>query len=205
MAKGAERTTRRLARRAFARHGDPETTRMQTLNMLVNGLFGGTTPPEDIRTGERDLRQGEPGLEAGFFGPDMLVPATRAAGPLGRLSKRKTKQKIGGGQPPAEGFVPVLRNSETKEVFFGSPGEMHFQIFGRHADAFPKGPSRKAVESGFAGPDGKFLTREEAAEIVRKQIKDFDTKQTDRVGRGLHSTDLSLLPSARARRTTDGE
>lgn len=61
-------------------------------------------------------------------------------------------------KPPAKGLAPANRYGDGT-VVYGKPGETHGDIPGPVHD----------VEAGFAGPDGKFLTRDEAlAKLARE-------------------------------------
>lgn len=102
-----------------------------------------------------------------LFGPEGVSKLGMAgqAGSKGAESVGgEVKPAIGGGNPPQKGLVVANIGADGK-IYYGKPGELHFNLSEQHSNNIRKGlksgdPTWKEV--GFAGPDGKFLTREEA-------------------------------------------
>lgn len=70
--------------------------------------------------------------------------------------------EIGAGAPPPSGLAVASIGADGK-LYYGKPGEVHFMLSYKHPEAVPW----KSI--GFAGPDGKFLTREEALAAAEAQ------------------------------------
>ncbi len=76
---------------------------------------------------------------------------------------------VGSGKPPEKGLV-VAGIDDAGKIHYGKPGDTHGDLLNLGEDFVkggpPSGEARNIVSSGFAGPDGKFLTRKEALEAT---------------------------------------
>lgn len=68
---------------------------------------------------------------------------------------------VGGGTPPKSGLVVANRDASGK-VYYGQPGEIHSHL----SERYPRSQRGDWRDVGFAGPDGKFLTREQAQDTL---------------------------------------
>lgn len=68
---------------------------------------------------------------------------------------------VGGGSPPKRGLV-VANIGPDGKVYYGEPGDTHFDVTKRH-------DLEGTLDEGFAAPDGKFLTRKEALSKAEEQ------------------------------------
>lgn len=69
--------------------------------------------------------------------------------------------------PPKKGLV-VASIGDDDTIYYGTPGELHSDIFSRHPNQFNKSNDDSF---GFAGPDGKFISRADAYNLVAAQRK----------------------------------
>ena len=106
-----------------------------------------------------------------------------------------TKQKVVG-TPPKKGLAVAAIKDDT--LYIGKPGEAHFNL------AMDYAPDGKFQQEGFVGPEGKFLTREEAlkktkvkptpkkkqlkSEDLVKPIKKYDTPEAIMYGEKMHGS-----------------
>lgn len=74
----------------------------------------------------------------------------------GKVVEIGTVHEIGGGRIPEKGLVPSVVDKQGK-IYYGEPGTIHSDILGWEAVA----------EYGFSGRDGKFLTRKDAASLLK--------------------------------------
>ncbi len=120
-----------------------------------------------------DLPEDHPDLQ-GSGGGNFRIPRGDAENlkPLPRLWKPEASPEpvsqaatppVGGGKPPEKGFV-VANVGQDGKIYYGKPGDLHGDLMQRYPEAGKRGENWKA--EGFAGPDGRFLTREEAAAAV---------------------------------------
>ncbi len=91
--------------------------------------------------------------------------------------------------PPKTGFVPATKGPDGR-VYYGRPGETHYDIQARH----PELVAYQGVEAdfGFAGPDGRFLTREEAYALMERQVQAVPEQyRMSSPEKGLYADDLT--------------
>ena len=67
------------------------------------------------------------------------------------------------GSPPKTGLVPANIGVDG-QLYYGERGDLHTDLSTRYGDGIRERTGERAIwdDTGFAGPDGKFLTREEA-------------------------------------------
>ncbi len=89
--------------------------------------------------------------------------------------------KIGGGTPPKKGLVVANIGSDGK-IYYGDPGQLHYNLLEKYGDNLRsnlKEGEPTFIKTGFSGPDGKFLNREEALKVsgIKSQVSYLDAKE----------------------------
>ena len=111
---------------------------------------------------------------------------------------------IGAGVPPASGVVVANIGADGK-IYYGKPGETHADLSMQFGAELRESEGLKPGEGtwdnqGFADNTGRFLSREEALEVVRSENQGFQSN----LGDELDAADLAEQgPRAVAREVTD--
>jgi hypothetical protein len=111
---------------------------------------------------------------------------------------------IGAGVPPASGVVVANIGADGK-IYYGKPGETHADLSMQFGAELRESEELKPGEGtwdnqGFADNTGRFLSREEALEVVRSENQGFQSN----LGDELDAADLAEQgPRAVAREVTD--
>lgn len=74
---------------------------------------------------------------------------------------------VGGGEPPQKGLVVANIGSDGK-IYYGKPGQLHYNLLEKYGDNLRQGLEEGEptfTKVGFSGPDGKYLTREDALKV----------------------------------------
>lgn len=116
---------------------------------------------------ERRWGGGSPALEAQA---EPVLAAAEGTPPAGAAPGRPSPPlappidlPVGGGEPPTRGLVVASIGADGK-IYYGEPGDLHFIL----SQKYPLAERGNWKDIGFAGPDGKFLTREEALQRVKE-------------------------------------
>lgn len=117
---------------------------------------------------------------------DTSVPATKKATP---------GLRVGGGVPPESGLVPTI--VKGGKIYYGKPGQSHGDVIAAYdeLDSSVFDDINNNAD-GFAGPDGRHLTREEAMTVARKEAPQAASPETSNVSRVLGESTQAVKESA---------
>jgi len=134
-----------------------------------------------------DSREAKPPVEVRKPAPPLIE--ARPVLDVGRPVEEQAPEVAGNarivGELPSSGLV-VANVGVDGNIYVGKPGDLHFMVDEKYSTAVTGGRLTNEgedvwAEEGFIGPDGKFLSRSEAFELVKNE-KGFNPQRADRGG-----------------------
>lgn len=119
-----------------------------------------TLPQRAIDSSIADVQHlGEPDYQRQSIGP-ALEAATAMTGGAGAFPSEANTLRAG--------MLSVARRKPSGEISIGKPGQIHSDLMTRQELAAAQDSPEVASSMGFATPDGKFMTRDEALQFAMR-------------------------------------